>query len=294
IPMLIVCVAVGLYVGIRFLVGGGPESASDFVALLQSNTINRRWQAAYEIANRLSGPEIPPEFADPQLVAALGTALKQARSEKEEPPKSAVLILRILGRLQDPASLPAVREALDDEHDWVRSYAMLALGSMKDRESVPRIRGFLDHDDHGTRQAALAALAELDQVEGLGYRLTSETKAGARARLGDLHEDVRFTAALILARTGEREGVLDILLRMMDRDHLKQLTPDARLDTRLGGIDRARLRSRVVLQSIQAVEALKAGDDERVVAQLRKLTGDGDPDVRERARVALVKLNKKP
>ena len=290
IPMLIVGLAVGLYLGIRLLVGGGPESARDFVALLQSDTINRRWQAAYELANRLSGPEVPEEFRDPALVKALTVALTRARREKEEPPKSAVLILRILDRLGDPSTLPNVRDCLKDENDWVRSYAILALGNMRDEQSRDSIAAFRKHQDHGTRQTALVALAKMDQLEGVPYRLSVVTKEAAKDGLGDLHEDVRYTSALILARAGVRDGTLDVLLKMMDRDHLKEKTPDERLDTRFQGIDRARLRSQVVLKAIRAVEQLKAGDDERVVARLRQLEEDGDPDVRERARLALLKL----
>ncbi len=294
IPMLIVCLAVGLYLGIRALVGGGPQSASDFVALLQDDTVNRRWQAAYEIANRLRGKEVPAEFRDQQLLKALGVALNKSRAAKEDPPKATVLLLLILGRIGEPSTLPVVRECLEDEHDWVRSYAILALGKMKDEQSRATIATMVDHTDHGTRQAALTALAELDQLKGVDYRLSAGTKDAAQSRLGDVHEDVRFTAALILAPAGVRVGTLDVLLRMMDRDHLKELTPDKRLDTRLSGINRSQLRSRVVIRAIAAVELLAAGDDKRVVAQLRKLTDDGDPDVRERSRLALIKLNKKP
>ena len=109
IPLVIVGVAVGLYVGISLIVGTGPTTAADFVRVLQSDTIGRRWQAAYELANRISTGEVPAEFRDPQLLNALAETLNAARAEEEDPPKLAVLVLGILRRLKEPSTLPAGR-----------------------------------------------------------------------------------------------------------------------------------------------------------------------------------------
>ena len=204
IPMLIVVVAVGLYVGVRWMVGAGPRDVADFVEVLQSETINRRYQAAYELADRLR-EEVPAEFQDPRLIDALCATLERARAEKEDVPKLAMLVLRILARLENPAALPAIRDAADDEHPWIRSHAILALASLGDRESIPRFRELARSDDPGTRQAALDALSRLDQIEGMdSYRLSPRTRELVQAALGDPAEDVRFTAALILANAGIR------------------------------------------------------------------------------------------
>jgi len=288
IPLLIVCVAVGIYVGISLLIGTGPRTASDFVDLLRSDTINRRWQAAYELASRLQDGKVPAEFRDPALVEALCGALRQARAEKEDPPRMAPLILAILGRLKDPASLEAVREATDDEHGWIRSQAIVVLGTLGDdasREKFVRLSG---HEDPGTRQASLEALASLDQVEGVAYRLSPRTKEIVLGRLADPEEDVRFTAALILAHA--RDGsALPTLLKMLDRSYLEQFE----FDDRVSGISRYRVHSNVILKAITAVERLESGDDAAVAEALRRLTDtdqEGDHVVRDAARGALARL----
>jgi hypothetical protein len=290
IPLLIVCVAVGLYLGISLMVGTGPKSATDFVELLQSDTINRRWQAAAELAARLSVEEVPAEFRDPRLVRALVTALEGARAEQADPPRLSLLILNILRRLEDPIALDSVRAALDDEHAWVRSHAILALGGLKDRDSAERLRGFAVHTDAGTRQAALYVLAQLDQVEGLGvYRLSSQTREIALKHLGDRNEDVRFTAALILADAGEKEAALPVLLRMLDRSYLEQFP----LDGRMSGISQYDLHSNVIAKAIRAVAALDCSDRPDVQQALERLADsdkEGDPQVREKARRALESL----
>jgi len=288
IPLLIVCVALGLYMGISLMVGSGPKTVGDFVELLQSDTINRRWQAAYELAARLQGREVPAEFHEPRLLTALGQALESARAEQADPPQLAVVILGIIGRLGDPASAPVLLDALDDDDAWIRSHAIRALGALGDRAHVERIRTFAEHDDHGTRQSTLAALARLDQVEGLGYQLSPETRAIAREQLGDRHEDVRFTAALVLAEAGEAEAALPTLHKMIQRSYLEQF----RLDTRLGGVSQYQVHSNVVLKAIRALILIKCNDLE-VLNDLAKLTDDefeGDPAVRQRARDALRRL----
>ena len=288
IPLLIVCVAVGLYLGISLMVGTGPKSVGDFVELLQADTINRRWQAAYELATRLQGREVPAEFRDPRLVRALGSALESARAEDADPPQLAVVILGLLGRLGDPESTDKLVDALDDENAWIRSHAIRALGSLGDTAHIDRIRGFAHHDDHGTRQSALAALARLDQVDGLKYRLSSETRKIAIEHLGDRHEDVRFTAALVLAEAREGESALPVLRKMISREYLERFP----LDTKLAGVSQYQVHSNVILKAVRALVIIEC-DDAEVLKDLAKLTDDdieGDPEVRQRAREALRRL----
>jgi HEAT repeat protein len=289
IPLIIVCVAVGLYVGINLMLGSGPKSSADFVRLLQSDTINRRWQAAFELSLRLAEDEVPAEFREPDLVNALSATLDKAREVREDPPRLAVLVLGILRRLKDPATLPSVRAAVEDPDPWIRAHAAFTLGALRDEESRPRLLALARHDDPGTRQAALEALSMLDQVEGTPFRLSSETRAVALEHVGDPAEDVRFTAALVLADAGEREAALPVLRKMLDRSYLDQFE----LRDRLGAIDAYRLRSRVLLKAVARAVALRCGDDEEVAKAIRRLADDateGDIEVREAARKALREL----
>ncbi len=286
IPLLIVSVAVAIYVGANLMVGSGPSTAAEFVDLLQSDTINRRWQAAFELARRLQGAEVPAEFRDPRLTATLASALARARADAGDDARLACTILGIIGRLADPASVPAVREALDDPHPWIRSYAVRALGGLGDRESVPRLRELGLHEDPGTRQAALAVLAQLDAVAGVSERLAAETRALAMKHLSDPKEDVRFTAALVLARAGEAEAALPVLGKMLDRTYLEQFGMDATLT----GISRYQLHSNLILRAIEAVDRLDARNDEAVTRVLRQRAlaeHEGDQQVRSAAQKVL-------
>lgn len=292
IPLVIVGVAVGLYVGISLIVGTGPTTAADFVRVLQSDTIGRRWQAAYELANRISTGDVPAEFRDPQLLNALSETLRAARAHPEEPPKLAVLVLGILRRLKEPSTLPAVREALGDPHPWISSHAAVTLGALKDEESRPRIAALARSDDAGSRQAALEALTSLDQVAGMSFHLSAETRAIALEHVGDPAEDVRFTAALVLADAGEREAALPVLRKMLDRAYLDQF----KVKDDWGALDVYRLRSDVLLQATARAVKLSCGDDPKVLEALARLANDeteGDLEVRQAARKALEALQPK-
>jgi HEAT repeat protein len=288
IPLLIVGVALGLYVGISLMVGSGPSTTADFVSMLQSDTINRRWQAAQEVVSRINKGDLD-EFRKPEVLASLADTLEVARQQREDPPKMAVLVLYILGRLREPAALPAVRDALDDPHPWIRSHAVVVLGALRDQESRPRLLALARHDDPGTRRAALGALCALDQVEGMPFHLSAENRMIALEHVGDAHEDVRFTAAIILADAGEKEAALPVLRRMLDRSYLEQFP----VKHDLPGLNIYLVRSDLIRTAIARAVKLSCGDDAQVIEALTRLTDDdieGDLEVREAARDALKAL----
>jgi len=293
IPMLIVILAVGVYLGVNLMIGGGPTNAADFAEMLKSDTVTRRWHAAFELQARLRD-EVPAEFRTESMRIALESALEKARAEKQDPPMMTVLTLSLLGRIGMPESIPAVRAVLDDPHPWSRSHAIRVLGLLGDRASAGRLRELAAHEDPGTRQAALEALARREQTPAVPFYLSSETRELLEKALGDRAEDVRFTAALLLARAGDRAAPLPVLKTMLDRAYLEKLVPAKDMDTRLTGVSRYQLHSNIILKAMVAVSRLDCRDDPEVVAAIRKLTdttSEGDPDVRTRAREVLAAWN---
>jgi hypothetical protein len=295
IPMLIVVMAVGVYLGVSMMIGSGPSDVGDFVELLRSDTVTRRWHAAFELAARLRN-DVPDEFKDEKLISALCDALERARAENQDPPQMAITTLQILARIGEPSAIPTVRKALEDQHPWTRSYAVRTLAALGDTDSRDAIRALADDKDPSTRQGALAALAAMEQLPGVPYHLSPETRDLLREAVGDRAEDVRFTAALLLARVHDREAALPVLKTMLDRTYLEKIVPPDRMDKRLSGISLYRLQSNVILPALAAVEALDCGDDAEVVAAVRKLSDsetEGDSDVRFQAQQLLTRWKEK-
>ena len=79
---------------------------------------------------------------------------------------------------------------------------------------------------------------------------------------------------------------------MLDRKTLETYE----FDDKLGGLDRYRVHSNLILRAIAAVVKLDAAGDPRIMGALERLTDDateGDSDVREAARKALETLKRK-
>ena len=95
-----------------------------------------------------------------------------------------------LGGFNDPAALPALRDALDDESETVRLWAIRSLGQLRDRESVARLMAMLDDSEWGHRQFAATALGEIGDeraMSGLARLLDDPNPAVRRAATEALH-----------------------------------------------------------------------------------------------------------
>jgi HEAT repeat protein len=202
----------------------------------------------------------------------------------------AIHLLRVLRRLQDARAIEAIRDAADDPHPWIRSHALLVLGGLRDLASLEIIERHLKDEDAECRKAALFALASVDQAQDQPFRLAVGTKARVRVYLGDPDPYVRMQAALLLAQAGDSDGVLPLLAKMLDRQYLRDLP----FSGDLHGTNRGKVNSNLLVQTILAVSGLDAASDNaEIKAALKRLTDDsieGDPEVRQQARVALGKL----
>jgi HEAT repeat protein len=103
-----------------------------------------------------------------------------------------------LGRLGDPAAIPALRLLLDDDDRATRMWAMRSLGQLRDRGSVEALTAALVEGDGGARQYAAKALGEIgDQAASLALI----------DALSDRKQSVRELAALSLAQLGDSRAL---------------------------------------------------------------------------------------
>jgi HEAT repeat protein len=163
------------------------------------------------------------------------------------------------------------REAIGDEGQAGRPadadtqiYAIWALGSIGDPAAMPDLVRLATSTDPGLRKAA---------VHALGAFPGEESKQALTGALSDAVEDVRWNAAIALARRGD-SAATPLLLSLLDRGYLDKvegLRPDQREDT--------------MLQAIAVAPALADPSVREALGRLR----DSDPSlkVREAARKAL-------
>jgi len=240
IPLTVVAVTVAVYIGFRSLLAD-DRSAKDYLAEIRNGGSDRRWPAAYELSRLMANPKVR---ADKTLAPALVKAFQESKSD---PDVRRYLALAI-GRLDPPLPADAVADlthALDDPDSQTRISVIWALGSSGDEAVVSRLIPLFHAPDvdAGIRKMVVYALGALP----------GDTQADTlRTALQDSTADVRWNAAVALARHGRSEGVT-VLLEMIDRAYVeKTVKRDVRQDEDLDPI------ADVMISGIRAGAAIKA------------------------------------
>ena len=209
IPLAVVAVTATVYVGFRSMVADA-RSPQDYLAEVRRGGSDRRWPAAYELSRLMADPKVR---ADKTLAPSLVKAFRQSAGD----PQVRRYLALAIGRLDPPLPPDAVVDlsnALDDPDSQTRISVIWALGSSGDPAAVGRLLPLYaaPDADAGIRKMvvyALGALPGTAQIDTL------------RTALGDPAPDVRWNAAVALARHGNRDGV-PVLRQMLDRTYVEQ------------------------------------------------------------------------
>ena len=208
IPLAVVGIAVMVYVGFRSLLTD-QRTAQDYLAEVRNGGSDRRWPAAYELSRLMADPKVRADRSlGPELVTAF-----------EATPETDPLVKRYLalaiGRLDPPLPPKAIEDltgALESSDSDTRISAIWALGSSGDATVVPKLVALYASPDEGVRKMVVYALGALpgeSQIPTL------------RTALQDNTHDVRWNAAIALARKGNHDGV-PVLQQMLDRQYVEQ------------------------------------------------------------------------
>lgn len=208
IPLAVVAVTVMVYVGFRSLLTD-TRSVQDYIAEVRNGGTNRRWPAAYELSRLMSDPKVR---ADRTLAPVLVRAFEDS---KNDDPRVRRYLALAIGRLDPPLPADAVADlskALDDPDSEARISVIWALGSSGDPTVVAKLQPLYESSDPGIRKMTVYALGALP---GDAQTIT------LRTALQDSAADVRWNAAVALARKGNHAGV-PVLRQMLDRQYVEQ------------------------------------------------------------------------
>jgi HEAT repeat protein/PBS lyase HEAT-like repeat-containing protein len=227
IPMIVVGVAVLMYVGFRSMFTD-QRTAQEYLTEVRIGGWSRQWPAAYELSRLMEDPKVR---ADRTLVPDLVRAFDEA---KDGDPRVRRYLALAIGRLEPPLpkeAIDALARTLDEPGvqwtpDWMsrlngwadidineaRIMTIWALGSSGDASVVPRLQPLFMSSDAGIRKMVVYALGALP---GEAQLTTLQTA------LQDSAPDVRWNAAVALARHGSRDGV-PVLREMLDRSFVEQ------------------------------------------------------------------------
>jgi HEAT repeat protein len=270
-----VCVAVFVVFG---LIAGESRGARDYLGEVRAGSANRRWQAAFELSKVLQARK-DPALLDPRFAEE---AIRLFQESGGDDPRVRRYLALALGRLGDGRAVPALLQAVAEEPQKDRPvdaetqiYAVWALGAIGDKAALPGLVALTKSEDPGLRKTA---------VHALGAFPGEESRAALLRALGDATEDVRWNAAVALARRAEPRAA-PILLEMMDRAHLADLDRRLKEAGVVAGLTPEQ-REEAILEGVAAAAALP---DPALRAALERLR-DGDPNlkVREAARRAVL------
>ena len=238
IPLAVVAVTVLVYMGFRSMLAD-DRTAEDYLSEIRNGGTDRRWPAAYEMSRLMADPKVR---ADRRLGPALVRAFEASR---DDDPRVRRYLALALGRLDPPLPADAVADltkALDDPDSEARISAIWALGSSGDTSVVSRLQPLYASSDPGIRKIVVYALGALP---GEAQVLT------LRTALQDSIADVRWNAAVALARHGSHEGV-PVLRQMLDRSYVEQAVKrDVRQDEDQDPI------AEVMISGLRAAAALR-------------------------------------
>jgi HEAT repeat protein len=245
-PLSIVAVCVAVFVIFGMIASEG-KGAREHLAEVRNGGANRRWQAAFELAKVLQAGK-DPALNDPAFTAEVAKVFQDAAADD---PRVRRYLALALGRIGDARAVPALLQAVDETgargaqpDPDTQVYAVWALGAIGDARAAPRLVELATSDDPGLRKAA---------VHALGGFPTEEARAALQAALADPVADVRWNAAVALARRRDAAAT-PVLLAMMDRAELAAvpgLTDEQRSEAMVsaiaaaGALDDPRLRERV-------------------------------------------------
>jgi len=239
IPLVVVGATILGYLGFRSLLGDA-RTPQDYVNEVRFGGANRRWPAAYELSRLLSDPKVR---ADRTLAPALVKAFED--STNDDDPRVRRYLALALGRLDPPLppeAVAALSKALADPDGESRLSAIWALGASGDEAVVPKLLPLYQSTDAGIRKMVVYALGALPGQSQV---------ATLRAALQDETPDVRWNAAVALARHGSTDGV-PVLGQMLDRESVERTVKrDVRADEDQDPI------ADVMISGLRAVATLK-------------------------------------
>ena len=240
IPLAVVGITVTVYVGFRSMLAD-DRKAQDYLVEVRNGGSDRRWPAAYELSRLMADPRVRADRAlAPELVKAFVAA-------KDDDPRVRQYLALAIGRLDPPLPAEAVAELtkmLDSSDGEARISAIWALGSSGDPAVVPTLQPLYESPDAGIRKMTVYALGALPGDAQL---------ATLRTALQDSTADVRWNAAVALARKGHHDGV-PVLRQMLDRDYVERTVKrDVRQDE-----DRDPIAD-VMISGLRAAATLKDG-----------------------------------
>jgi HEAT repeat protein len=301
VPGIIVAIIVAVWLAFHWLAHMGSDPQAYVRTLRRDN--EGRWQAALNLANDLRGPGGAALKADEQLATELGRILSDEAASGRTGEQSQTLRLylcRALGEFAIPAAAKPLVERAGSLSDPQTARAAVEALAVLSTNLTAAGRSL---DDPAAAAEALLSASRSDDVplrSATAFSLGVVGGEKAIERLvelsGDEADDVRFNAALGLARQGRDEAFAPLteMLALPDLPPPTETGGDAAAD--MAAQSRRYKRALVVVNALRGVALLVdvagTAPPNTILDRVKQLTDDPVGDVRSSAREVLKKIER--
>jgi len=262
---LIIAVGMAVLLCSVVLLTSENETPESLIAAIRTGSPSKRWQKAYELSNELNQGRGMIRSG-----GVMNEVIFILTNRKDYDARTRAYMALALSRFDDPQARTALRETLKTETDLdVQIHLLWALGTVKDDAAVDDILVYLGNESPELRKTAAYVLGVLGQPH--------KSIPALSALLHDQVKDVRWNAAVSLARLGSDAGYSE-LLKMTDRSSL----------TAMGTLDEARTEE-IMITAVKGLMLLHKPESRGILQSLSK--EDSSLKVRQAAIEALKSVN---
>jgi HEAT repeat protein len=252
IPFLIAVFCLLLFVAVNLLTREN-RSVFDYLEDVKTGSLNKRWQAAFELSKILANPKFVP--TDARFSSEILAAFEKSKHDDPRIRQYLALAMGRMGNIEFAKTLQAaVKE--DKIENWPA--LIYALGMIKDSSSINVLVPLVEHTDARIRSLSVVSLGNLG---------TPQAVKTLQKALWDREPNVQWGAALSLAQLQDDSGK-EILLKLLDRNYLSQF-PEVDPEE----------KNNLILTTIQTVSVLK---DPEIAERIKNLS-ETDPSMKVRS-----------
>ena len=227
----------------------------DHINKIKTGNQTVRWQSAFELSKLLSKPN--PIVVEDRFVAEMIGIFNSPITKADDKRVRSYLAIA-MGHTGNPEFAPPLRKALAKEDNLDNLISVIsALGLLRDSAAVGSIHQYVDHPQPEVRLSAVITLGNIGQLDSIQY---------LQGALNDAEENVRWDAAIALAKMGDSSGQ-QVILRLLNREYLEKFPEVDPYE-----------QNQIILVAIKAASCIRNSGLSEVIKKLSK----NDPNMKVR------------
>ena len=193
IPLMITIFAVLFFFLFKMLTYE-PRNAYDLLNNINSGSVTKRWQSAFELSTLMSNPQNIPD--DDLFVSKL--SMMYAKSKNDDDSRVRYFLALTMGQTNNTVFCKDLNDGLEDDNLDNKTAAIESIGMIKCVESVDALNDMIASSfDNTIKLNAIGAAGQIGDGSSIPF---------LKIALNDEEPNIRWDAALSLAKLGDESG----------------------------------------------------------------------------------------